>query len=104
VLFAGVAASIAALPMLAAGAGERVLARTTAGAIAAAATGLMDVLAWLALAASLIGAGHRVGPQHSQQEVRHGRMVTGQSRVVDASLGSGPATRCGAAPTVSPGR
>jgi hypothetical protein len=55
VLFVGVATSIAALPMLAAIGGERGLARTTAGAIATAATGLVDVLAWLALAAPLIG-------------------------------------------------
>jgi hypothetical protein len=60
VLFAGVATSIAALPVLAAIAGERSLARTTAGAIATAATGLMDVLARLAPAAPLTGtARHR---------------------------------------------
>jgi Kef-type K+ transport system membrane component KefB len=55
VLFVGVATSIAALPMLAAIVGERGLARTAAGVIATAATGLMDVLAWLALVAPLIG-------------------------------------------------
>jgi Kef-type K+ transport system membrane component KefB len=50
------ATSIAALPMLAAIVGEQGLARTTAGAIATAAMGVMDTLAWLALAARLIGA------------------------------------------------
>ena len=56
-LFVGVATSIAALPMLAAIVGERGLARATAGVIATAATGLMDVLAWLALVAPLMDSG-----------------------------------------------
>jgi Kef-type K+ transport system membrane component KefB len=58
VLFMGVAMSITALPVLAAIVRERDLAGTTAGTIATAAAGLMDVLAWLILAAALIGTGH----------------------------------------------
>ena len=58
VLFMGVATSITALPVLAAIVRERGLAGTTAGAVATAAAGSMDILAWLALAAALIGTGH----------------------------------------------
>ena len=58
VLFMGAATSITALPVLAAIVRERGLAGTTAGVIATAAAGIMDVLAWLVLAAALIGAGH----------------------------------------------
>lgn len=58
VLFMGVAMSITALPVLAAIVRERDLAGTAAGVVAVAAAGGMDVLAWLALAAALIGAGH----------------------------------------------
>jgi Kef-type K+ transport system membrane component KefB len=58
VLFIGVATSITALPVLASIVRERNLAGTTAGLIATAAAGIMDVLAWLVLAAALIGAGH----------------------------------------------
>jgi Kef-type K+ transport system membrane component KefB len=58
VLFMGVAMSITALPVLAAIVRERNLAGTTAGVIATAAAGIMDVLAWLVLAAALIGTGH----------------------------------------------
>lgn len=57
-LFMGVACSITALPVLAAIARERGLAGTRAGITAIAAAGLMDVLAWLALAAALIGSSH----------------------------------------------
>ena len=57
-LFMGVACSITALPVLAAIARERGLAGTRAGTAATAAAGLMDVLAWLALAGALIGSGH----------------------------------------------
>jgi Kef-type K+ transport system membrane component KefB len=59
VLFMGVAVSITALPVLAALIRERGLAGTTVGTIATAAAGIMDVLAWLLLAAALIGTGHR---------------------------------------------
>jgi Kef-type K+ transport system membrane component KefB len=55
VLFIGVATSITALPVLAAIMRERNLAGTTAGAIATSAAGIMDVSAWLVLAAALVG-------------------------------------------------
>jgi Kef-type K+ transport system membrane component KefB len=58
VLFMGVAMSITALPVLAAIVRERGLAGTEAGVVATAAAGIMDVVAWLALAAALIGTGH----------------------------------------------
>jgi hypothetical protein len=62
-LFMVVAASITALPVLAADARQRRLAGTSAGA---AATGIMDVLGWLASAASLTGISapveHCAGP------------------------------------------
>ena len=57
VLFMGVAMSITAMPVLAAIVRERGLAGTTAGGIAIAVAGTMDVLAWLVLAAALIGTG-----------------------------------------------
>lgn len=55
VLFMGVAVSITAMPVLASIVRERGLAGTPAGAIATAVAGTMDVLAWLVLAAALIG-------------------------------------------------
>ena len=58
VLFIGVAMSITAMPVLASIVRERGLAGTTAGAVATAVAGTMDVLAWLVLAAALIGTGH----------------------------------------------
>jgi Kef-type K+ transport system membrane component KefB len=58
VLFLGVAVSITALPVLAAIVRERGLAGTTVGVIAIAAAGIMDVVAWLALAAVLVITGH----------------------------------------------
>jgi Kef-type K+ transport system membrane component KefB len=58
VIFMGVAMSITAMPVLAAIVRERDLAGTTAGVVALAAAGTMDVLAWLALAAALIGTSH----------------------------------------------
>lgn len=61
VLFMGVATSITALPVLASIVRDRNLAGTTAGVIAIAAAGLMDVLAWVVLAAALIETGH-AGP------------------------------------------
>jgi Kef-type K+ transport system membrane component KefB len=57
-LFMGVVCSITALPVLAAIVRERGLAGTRAGVIAMAAAGGMDVLAWLLLAAALVGTGH----------------------------------------------
>lgn len=58
VLFMGVAMSITALPVLAAVVRERGLAGTTAGDVATGAASIMDALAWLILAAALIGTGH----------------------------------------------
>ncbi|MBL1103035.1 cation:proton antiporter [Streptomyces sp. 5-8] len=55
VLFFGVATSITALPVLAAIVRERGIAGTLVGNISTAAAGLMDVAAWLLLAAALIG-------------------------------------------------
>jgi Kef-type K+ transport system membrane component KefB len=55
VLYMGVAMSITAMPVLAAIVRERGLAGTTAGEIAMAVAGAMDVMAWLVLAAALIG-------------------------------------------------
>lgn len=57
-LFMGVALSITALPVLAAIVRERGIAGTAAGITAAAAAGIMDGLAWLVLAAALIGTVH----------------------------------------------
>jgi Kef-type K+ transport system membrane component KefB len=51
----GVALSVTALPVLAAIVRERGISRTTAGAVATAAAGIMDVCAWLVLAVALIG-------------------------------------------------
>lgn len=61
-MFMGVATSITALPVLASIVRERGLARTVAGVTAIAAAGGMDVLAWLLLAAALIGTGHSGRP------------------------------------------
>ena len=58
VLFMGVAMSITAMPVLAAIIRDRGLAGTTAGVVATTAAALMDVLAWLLLAAALIGTDH----------------------------------------------
>ena len=60
-LFMGVATSITALPVLAAIVRERGLAGTTAGVTATTAAGLMDVAAWLVLAAALVGTSHQPG-------------------------------------------
>jgi K+:H+ antiporter len=61
ILFMGVATAITALPVLAAIARERGIAGTPGGMVATAAAGLMDVSAWLVLAAALAGAGHSAG-------------------------------------------
>lgn len=58
VLFMGVALSVTALPVLAAIIRERGIAGTTAGVTATTAAGIMDVAAWLALAAALVGSAH----------------------------------------------
>jgi Kef-type K+ transport system membrane component KefB len=59
VLFIAVALSVTALPVLAAIARERGIAGTTAGVTATTAAGIMDVAAWLVLAAAVVGAGHK---------------------------------------------
>lgn len=61
VLFIGVAMSITALPVLAAITRERGIAGSTAGVTATAAAGIMDVAAWLVLAAALVGTVHKPG-------------------------------------------
>jgi Kef-type K+ transport system membrane component KefB len=61
VLFIGVAMSVTALPVLAAITRERGIAGSTAGVTATAAAGIMDVAAWLVLAAALVGTAHRPG-------------------------------------------
>jgi K+:H+ antiporter len=61
VLFMGVALSITALPVLAAITRERGISGTTAGVTATAAAGIMDVVAWLVLAAALVGTTDRPG-------------------------------------------
>lgn len=60
-LFMAVATSITALPVLAAIVRERGIAGTVAGVTAASAAGLMDVVAWLVLAAALVGTVHKPG-------------------------------------------
>ncbi|WP_172384296.1 cation:proton antiporter [Streptomyces sp. MNP-20] len=57
-LFMAVALSVTALPVLAAVVRERGLAGTAPGTVATTAAGLMDVVAWLVLAAALAGTGH----------------------------------------------
>jgi Kef-type K+ transport system membrane component KefB len=61
ILFMGVATSITALPVLAAIARERGLAWTNAGMTAITSAGFMDVIAWLVLAAALVGTSHQAG-------------------------------------------
>jgi Kef-type K+ transport system membrane component KefB len=61
VLFMSVALSITALPVLASIVRERGIAGTTAGVTATTAAGIMDVLAWLVLAAALAGTVHHPG-------------------------------------------
>ncbi|MFE7121178.1 cation:proton antiporter [Streptomyces sp. NPDC057654] len=58
VLFMMVATSITALPVLVAIVRERRLTGTAEGTVATTAAGLMDVMAWLVLAAALAGTGH----------------------------------------------
>jgi Kef-type K+ transport system membrane component KefB len=61
VLFMGVALSITALPVMAAIARERGIARSLAGVTAMTAAGIMDVAAWVVLAAALVGTAHAPG-------------------------------------------
>jgi K+:H+ antiporter len=59
--FMGVAVAITALPVLAAIVRERGIAGTVAGVTATSAAGIMDVAAWLVLAAALVGTTHTAG-------------------------------------------
>jgi K+:H+ antiporter len=61
VLFMGVATSVTALPVLAAIIRERGLADSAAGVTATAAAGIMDLGAWLVLAAAVSGTAHAPG-------------------------------------------
>lgn len=61
VLYMGVATSITALPVLAAIMRERGISGTTAGVTATAAAGFMDVVAWIALAAAMVGTSAKPG-------------------------------------------
>jgi Kef-type K+ transport system membrane component KefB len=61
VLFMAVATSITALPVLAAIMRERGISGTTAGVTATTASGLMDVTAWIVLAAALVGTASKPG-------------------------------------------
>jgi len=60
-LFIGVAMSITALPVLAAIARERGIAGNAAGVTATTAAGMMDVAAWLVLAAATVDPAHKPG-------------------------------------------
>src|SRR5579872_237851 len=60
-LFMGVALSITALPVLAAIVRESGLAGSLAGVTATSAAGIMDVAAWVALAAALAGTANKPG-------------------------------------------
>jgi Kef-type K+ transport system membrane component KefB len=61
VLYFGLTMSITALPVLAAIVRERGIAGTLAGVTATSAAGLMDVVAWLTLAAVLTATTHKAG-------------------------------------------
>lgn len=61
ILFMAVATSITALPVLAAIMRERGISGTTAGVTATTASGLMDVTAWIILAAALVGTSAKPG-------------------------------------------
>jgi Kef-type K+ transport system membrane component KefB len=61
VLFMGVVLSVTALPVLAAIVRERGIAGTLAGVTATTAAGLMDVSAWILLAAVIAAAAHEPG-------------------------------------------
>lgn len=69
VLFIAVAVSITALPVLAAIVRDRALDGTRAGTVALASSGLMDVVAWLTLAAITLGAGSTDGLRSGVRQV-----------------------------------
>ncbi len=61
ILFMGIAVSITALPVLAAIMRERGISGTVAGSTATMAAGVMDVVAWIVLAAALVGTTAKPG-------------------------------------------
>jgi Kef-type K+ transport system membrane component KefB len=61
VLYMGVATSITALPVLAAIMRERGISGTAAGVTATTAAGFMDVVAWIVLAAAMVGTAAKPG-------------------------------------------
>ena len=62
VVFAGVALSITAVPVLTAIVRENGLARTVPGVVAVSAAGILDVIGWTVLAGALLeGGGHALG-------------------------------------------
>ncbi|WP_030021820.1 cation:proton antiporter [Streptomyces monomycini] len=86
-LFMAVAASVTALPVLVAIVRERGLAGTSAGTVATAAAGFMDVAAWLVLAAALVGTGHAPGPPWAVTLLLLAVFVAGLFLVVRPVLG-----------------
>ena len=62
ILYMGVVTSITALPVLASIVRERGLAGTVAGVVATSAAGIMDVAAWIILAAAVAGTSHGSRP------------------------------------------
>ncbi|MFD4600581.1 cation:proton antiporter [Streptomyces sp. NPDC058464] len=69
VLFMALAVAITALPVLAAIVRDRGLDGTRAGTVALASAGLMDAVAWFALAAITLGAGTTAGRHSGAKEV-----------------------------------
>ncbi|MEU7597733.1 cation:proton antiporter [Streptomyces sp. NPDC039022] len=86
-LFMAVAVSITALPVLVAIVRERGLAGSPAGTVATTAAGLMDVAAWLVLAAALVGTGHVTGPSWAVTLLLLVVFVAGMFLVVRPVLG-----------------
>lgn len=66
VMFMAVACSVTALPVLVAIVRERGMAGTSTGTVATTAAGIMDVAAWLVLAAAFAGTAHSSGPSWLQ--------------------------------------
>jgi Kef-type K+ transport system membrane component KefB len=87
VLFMAVATSVTALPVLAAIVRERGLAGSPAGTVATTAAGLMDVTAWLVLAAALAGTGHAPNRSWPVTLLLIASFVTAMFAVVRPALG-----------------
>ncbi|MEU2787950.1 cation:proton antiporter [Streptomyces sp. NPDC007100] len=86
-LFMAVATAVTALPVLVAVIRERGLAGGPAGTVATTAAGLMDVAAWLVLAAALVGTGHAPGRPWSLTLLLIAVFVGGMFLVVRPALG-----------------